>query len=335
MEIKQIIIHELEKEVGETNAKIKLYDDLLDVEDKRIIRLLAELNSRYKYRNENYGIFDAKKPTAFHSTFESYYKAQSDSHFIKFTQVSANDLRDRIESVAPAKGGFLIFARYKQIKDFVGVFIVRNTTGFSFSRGSKKFNIDSVEHIDFENLAMACRINVAAFKRKDIRYLSFIGKSSDDMSRYFTKWVSSANTETNAEETRKLYDLLNAVETPKDKETGKTYKREEFLDKVYHYINNSPGKTVNLSGLGERFWEDSKYLIDFAEKNDIILNGEFKANPKELRNFVEIRAKADNVEIAFPKSEFRKKVRLDNKLKDQIIITSQKLADEIRNLISN
>lgn len=335
MEIEQIIIHELEKEVGETNAKVKLYDDLLDTKDKRIIKLLAELNNRYKYRNENYGVFDPKKPTIFHSSFESYYKSQTDAQFIKFTKASANDLRDKIESVAPAKGGFLIFARYKQLKDFVGVFIVRNTIGFSFSRGSKKFNIDSVEHIDFENLALACRINVAAFKKKDIRYLSFIGKSSDDMSRYFTKWVSSAETETNAEETRKLYKLLTEVDVPKDNDSGKQYKQDEFLDKVYHYINNSPGKTVNLSSLGERFWNDSKYLIDLAEEKEIVLNGEFKANPKELRNFVQIRAKADNVELAFPKADFRKTVRLDNKIKDQIIITSQKLADEIRNLINN
>ncbi len=329
MKITHLIIHELEKEKGITSAKVVLYNDVLDNTDVRIVKLIAELNNRYKYRNENYGIFDKDNPTIFHSSFEKYYKNQNENEFINFTKEAASDLRKRIEDIAPAKGGYLIFARYTLIKDFVAVFIVRNILGLSFKPDSKKLNIDDVEHIDFEHLAMACRISIASFKKKEIRYLSFISKNSDDMSRYFTKWVSSADTETNAEETKKLYDLLQIINLPKDPDTGKKYKREDFLERVYHFVNNTPGKTINLGSLSEKFYGDPKTIIDKVEEEGIIINGEFKAHSAQLKNFIQIQAKADDIELTFPKSLYRSIVRIDPKDKTQIIIKSELLAKEI------
>ncbi len=211
MKITHIIIHELTKEAGVTGASLKLYDELMNTEDKRIIKLIAELNNRYKYRSENYGVFDKADPTIFHEGFGQYYNKQSDEEFISFSQGAANDLKKRIHDNAPAKGGYLIFVRYKQVKDFTAVFVVRNIIGVSFSPGIKKMKVDDVEHIDFEHLAMACRVNMEAFKKKEIRYLSFIGRNQDEMSRYFTRWISSADTESNEEETKKLYTILTHI----------------------------------------------------------------------------------------------------------------------------
>jgi len=231
MNITHIVIHELEKETGKIGAALTLFDSTVDKTDNRVIKLINELNNRYKYRTETYGVFDPKSPTVFHSAFEKYYKSRTEKDFIEFTKRASEDLRTRVDTNAPAKGGFLIFAHYEQNRKFVAAFLVRNTIGLSFKKDlkHKKFDLDDVQHIDFENLAMACRVSIDAFRKKEIRYLSFINKKGDEMSQYFTRWISSTDTETNEEDTKLFYNLLYKLEPPKDSETKKPIDRYNFF----------------------------------------------------------------------------------------------------------
>ena len=337
MNISHIIIHELEKESGKIGASLTLFDSLLDKSDSRVIKLIKELNDRYKNRSETYGIFDKDNPTDFHSSFNKYEKSRLENDFISFTRSSSEDLKKRIDGIAPAKGGYLIFAHYEQNRKFVGVFLVRNTVSISVKQDSKnkKFNIDDVQHIDFENLAMACRISIDSFRKKEVRYLSFISQKGDEMSQYFTRWISSSGTENNAEDTKLLYELLNKVPLPIDTETKKQIERHDFLDRVYSAIKSSPGKIVNIKNISNQFFDDPNFLMQSMEENNLNINGEFKAHPGTLRKFVHVRAKADDVELAFPHSAFRKIVRFDEKDQTQIIIRSAKLAEQVRSMITN
>lgn len=337
MNITHIVIHELEKETGKIGAALTLFDSTVDNTDKRVIKLINELNNRYKYRTETYGVFDPKNPTVFHSAFEKYYKSRTEGDFIDFTKRASEDLRTRVDSNAPAKGGFLIFAHYEQNRKFVAAFLVRNTIGLSFKKDlkHKKFNLDDVQHIDFENLAMACRVSVDAFRKKEIRYLSFINKKGDEMSQYFTRWISSTDTETNEEDTKLLYNLLYKLEPPKDPETKKTIDRYDFLDRVYSSIKASPGRLVNVRNISETFYGDADFLPNQIETFGMSINGEFKAHPKTLRKFIHIRAKADDVELSFPHTAFKTIVRFDAKDKSQIIIKSEKLVQEVKAMIAN
>jgi len=196
MKISYVIIHELNKEAGVTGAVLKLYDSI-NSSDKRVIKLITELNNRYKNRNETYGIFDKNRSTVFHREFDKYYNAQTEAVFIEFSKQSSKYLQREIDDKAPAKGGYLIFAHYEQNRKYLGVFLVRNTIGLSFNTDLKteKFNVDNVQHIDFENLAMACRISIDSYGKKEIRYMSFINKRGDEMSQYFTNWISATDTE--------------------------------------------------------------------------------------------------------------------------------------------
>ncbi|MBA3603988.1 MAG: hypothetical protein H0W50_10205 [Parachlamydiaceae bacterium] len=120
-----------------------------------------------------------------------------------------------------------------------------------------------------------------------------------------------------------------------DADSGKPFKRVDFLEAVHHYIKRSPGRTVSLRSLSEKFFGDPAHLINYVEENEIILNGEFKAHLASLRSFVQIEAKADDIELSFPKSLYRSVVRIDNKDKNQIIIKSEKLAAQLRDLVRN
>ena len=335
MKLTHVIIHELDKEGGKIGASLNLFDSTIDSSSDKVIKLIRELNERYKNRSESYSVFDKNNPTVFHTSFDTYYKSREKKDFIKFSKQSSTDLKTRIDSISQAKGGYLIFAHYEHNRKYVGVFLVRNTLGLSFKADVKhnKFNINDVQHIDFENLAMACRISLDSYRKKEVRYLSFINKKGDEMSQYFTRWISSSETETNEEDTKQLYGIFNMLEPPVDEETSKPLERSDFLDRIYSSIKNKPGRMVNLRTLSEEFYGNTDYINDYIEKNGIIINGEFKAHPQALRKFIQIRAKADNIELSFPQSAFRSAVKLDENDQSQIIIKSEKLVQEIKSMI--
>ena len=56
--------------------------------------------------NENYGIFDAGSPTRFHEEFKLYSKNPNTTQFVNFSHRVSNDLREKIDAVAPARGGY-------------------------------------------------------------------------------------------------------------------------------------------------------------------------------------------------------------------------------------
>ena len=139
MKINHIIIHELDKEGGSVGAKLTAYSSVIDNEDIRVVKLVNEINKRYKNRNETYGVFDASKTTEFHTAFDNYFKSGlTEEEFVQFSILASKDLETRIDSNAPAKGGYLIYANYEASRNFVGVFLVRNTLGLSFNTNNKK-----------------------------------------------------------------------------------------------------------------------------------------------------------------------------------------------------
>lgn len=337
MKITHLVIHEIEKVAGTIGATLSSYDTTVNSNDERVVKLLTELNNRYKNRSETYGVFDKKSQTEFHKGFEKYYKEKTEDSFIAFSKQAAEDLRVRIDSNAPAKGGYLIFGHYEQNRKFVGVFLVRNTLGLSFKKNgkAKKFDIDDVQHIDFENLAMACRVSIDSYRKSEIRYLSFINKKGDDLSQYFTRWISSVDTETNESDTNLLLELLHKVPMPNDPETNKPIDRVEFLDRVYSAVKSTPGRIINIRNLSETFFGNPEYLSNNIETFGLSINGEFKAHPRVMYKFIQIRAKADNIELSFPHTAFKTLVRIDQTDKSKIIITSENLANKIQEMINS
>lgn len=329
-QINRIIIHELKKEATSSSAEVVLFDSLINSLEPRIINLVGALNKKYRESNETYGIFNSQEPTVFHDQFSQYFTANTDAQFIAFSQEATRDLRRIVSSIAPAKGGFLLFVHYRTTQPFVGVFLVRNTEGISFTMNNDEFNIDDVEHIDFENLAMACRINLDLFSAAERRYLSFINTKSDFLSKYFTLWISSTDLETFKQDTNNLHALIRAVEIPANPDTGEIVDRTTLLNSIHTHIQNSPGKRVVLREISQRFFFSDDYLLDQCEEKNIRISGEFKADTQALKKFVHIKVKGDLIDLAFPLTDYNGRVRIDENNQDRIIITSQRLADEIR-----
>lgn len=333
LKINRIIVHELEKEATKTSAKINLFDSLVDDKDYRILHLIDELNRKYGENNQKYGVFNEDDPSDFHDEFKKYHAQDSDKSFISFTKESSKNLKERIESISAAKGGVLIFVDYKINGRFFAVFLVRNTEGISFRINSDQFDIDDVLHIDVENLAMACRINLNLFEKNERRYLSFINNKSDSVSKFFLQWISSKDLETNKQDTESLYHLLKVIPLPIDNKTGLPEDRSIFLNRAHSIIINTFERKVNLDSLSKALFDDENILSNKCEENNIRINSVFTANRTVLKKFVHVKVKADRIELGFPLELYKNHVRIDENDPNQIIINSENLAAKVRQSI--
>jgi nucleoid-associated protein len=301
MKIHRVIIHELNKPIGKVGAKLSKSLSLMDATSEDVIQLITELNKRYRKRDEKQGIFDDANPTIFHEVFRSFEKKKNDKNFIEFSIKSAENLRDRIEGIGAAKGGYLVYAQFDEYRNYCSVFFVRDITGIAFKRNKtvNGFDLSKVKHIDFEKLAMACRINMSTFGDDQSKYLSFIHIKSDDLSQYFVNWISSKDTVTSEEDTTKLLRALRKIPIPEAKAGEASMEREAMIRNAHSHIKASPTRTVNVIDMSITLFDDEDYLTDYLFENYPEIPTEFKAHSTTLQRFVRVYAKADQVELNF------------------------------------
>ena len=101
MQVNKVIIHELFKPQGVTGAKLSKSLTLMDNTNTDVIRLVQELNQRYRKRNGRDGIFDKSQPTIFHTSYEKYHNSRSQDDFLAFSHKSAEDLKEKIDVISP------------------------------------------------------------------------------------------------------------------------------------------------------------------------------------------------------------------------------------------
>lgn len=332
MELEYVIVHNIEKKGGKVGAKLDISDAVLDPARPDIINLITELNDRYRAKNQSYGTFDEKAfSVEFQNEISEFLKDPTEMKFISFSQHTAGELRTEMDGIAAAKGGWLVYASYLEQRDYVSVFLVRDTKGVLFKKKAGTYSPDEIEHIDFEKMSMACRLNREMFAAKNGRYLSFINKKTDVNSKFFTSWIAASDVETNEEDTKNLYNLFKTLPPPLD-ENGNAQDKDAFLATVYKHINTSPQKQVNIPSLSLTYFNDERFLTGEIEKSGLLINTEFKAHPGRLRSFAQIRAKANSIELNFPQNLYRKAVRINENNKNQIIIDSPELAEQITKL---
>ncbi len=333
MKVDKVIIHELYKPIGNAGAKLSKSKSLMDHTHDDVIQLVDELNKRYRKKDEKQGIFDKNNPTDFHTSFADFYSNNTDQKFIDFSHTSSENLKIRIEGIGAAKGGYLVYCLYEDYRPYCSVFFVRDTTGMVFKRNKtvEGFDVDKVQHIDFEKLAMACRINMDLYTTESKKYLSFIHNRNDDLSRYFVNWISSSDTVTSQEETQLLLKVLRTIEMPLHLETKQQLSRDEVINSSHKHILASPTRTVNLYDMSKNLFGDENYLPDYIYKNNPEIPVEFKAHSSTLKQFIKVYAKADSIELNFYPSAYREgKIKFNVNDDSQIIISSKELVDQIR-----
>ena len=338
MELQKIIIHEIRKESGTNETQMILSDELTENDLNSSALVLALLNSYKTERKVLYAIFNDANGIYFPERFKNYQaSARNDNDFIEFTRNAITNLNPIIKAKTLARGGYFLFVDYKNDNsDFLAIFLIRDTEGKILKRTDHSFSIQTIEYLDTNNLAMACKIDENRIRNNQPNYLSFTQLKQKDVAEYFLDWISIQQPESSIEYTNLLYDLLNIVDPPVDKESKAPYSIEEFRNNVYSYVTSNPNKIVNLHDLGIHFYNDPYKFIDAANDNDISIDTEFKYNKRQLRKFIRIEINKDGINMKFSRGVvYNNKIRLSEENRNIVIIESESFAKALRDEIGN
>lgn len=331
MNAKKIIVHFLIKNENQQKATIDLSQELLEINEKSL-DLIERLNLSYKNTQITYAFFNDDGQNVFPIEFEKYYNKFSEKSFLEFSQKTAINLKEKIENISPAKGGYLVFCEYEVLnRSYIAVYLIRDTIGMLFRKDNNKsaFVIRSAEHLDLDKLAMACRINLEQYKAGGGKYLSFMKRKMYDISEYFINWISIQDRENNKTLTESLYELINTVDLPED-ETGQEISRDIFRERVFNYISTLDTKIVNINDLSEHFYSNETFLRDYAETNNLSINTEFVPDNRIMKKFIRIDLDSDGIHVRFSREDLKTKIWFDEDHPNRVIIESEKFVGDLK-----
>lgn len=301
--INRIAIHEIVKEAQYNEASTFITSACLTV-NETTIALVEKLHDSYKSDNLVYAVFNFQPDSYFPTQFQTYNSAKNDNVFLNFTRLVTQNLRNKIVSVTLAKGGFVVYADYTNAgNNYVGVFFIRDAQGVVFNKNLSAHNVEinSVTYMNTEKLVMACRINIDKLASNDGKYLTFLRRGQAEISDYFFDWICSMQPESSKEFTEHLYEMVNGMDLPLNRDTGLPIDLNIHRQNVVNYVRER-NRIVDLRDLGRYFYDDENKFIEFRDLHSIEIDNEFKADNSALRKFNLIELKARGISVKFSRA---------------------------------
>lgn len=330
MKLKHCIVHEIKKEAGIAEASAHYSEFELEVNNS-LADLILTLIKRLDKGNVTLARFEDAPGKLFPQRFDEYlFKG---ANFVDFTTEAIGHLETIIKGKSAAKGGYLLFCSYEQeYVNYEAVFLIRNTKGQVFEQTEEGFIVNTVIHLDTEQLIMACRIDVTRYKQESKYYLELMHRKEHEVSAYFSDWLGIEKTASNKAMTSSLQELLGYVEMPTEDETEPVSATLAF-ERAYQYVSQQPNKIVDIEELSKDLYGSKSKLVEEAEAYGIPLEAEFKCDSRVLKNFVQIQAKADQISLSFPRRVIEEGlVFIEGSDEDmRLIIESPTLAKKVLN----
>jgi len=336
MDIKKIAIHELIKLAKSNIVNTRISDQVVPIDEQSKSLVLSLLGS-YNGDKISYARFDRSEGKYFPYRLNQYRSSERDDNsFISFTENVVSSLVDFIRPKILASGGYLLFTEYfKGSTDFIAVFYIRDTEGKLLRRTPNSYEVSTVEYLDTNHLAMACRINENNLNSSDINYLSFTQGKKGEVSDYFTDWICVLKLESSTEYTRALYQLINSIERPKDRVTGREMSVDEVRNVVYEHAKGNTQGIIDIEALSEQLYSDPKTIRRHADENEIAIDTEFKYDKREIKRFVQVYVNRDGINIKFSRGDAGTKVRPSEENENMVIIESGQFARELKRQLEN
>ena len=323
IQIQTVVIHEVKKRENETSADIFLTDQVLDSSDKRIRELISSLDEAFLGKTLRRAKFSE-------DGFKSIITDFNNIDLVDISQKLTTKLKDGIQNISAAKGGYLIFCLYRTTRHFFSVFLVRNTEGARLTTMGQTWDLQSILYLDVRNFAMGVRINLDVLNSTtdESRYIQLV-RGSTDISAYFENWVGLEEKKQEAKDGEALYEIANGIDLP----TG-IISRDELKKQIFDYASGRRPRVVNLRELSAYLYDgDTDKIPEYCEAVHIDIDSEFKLDRTQLNKFYRISVSAGGIKLEAPRSTFSQSGIHVSGDGEAVIIPSRELAEEInRNL---
>ena len=303
MNLTHCVVHELVKEAGQTSAEVRYSTRLLPLDDG-LTGLVEKLNRSFGGSRLRNARFDDGPGKLFPQKFADYQGSDMrDADFLAYSREVLGHLETVIQGKSGAKGGYLLLADFDDAEgQRHAVFLIRNTVGRIFRRTDEGFDVEPVVHLDTDQLAMACRVDVGRYRRRQATYLELTHRSEAEVSAYFSDWIGAEETASAREMTTSLHDLLASVEAPVDAGSGEAMGQAATFERAYEHVRANPSKVVDIEELSQELYGSPAVLAKAARDHGIELEPEFRYDAGALREMVTMRVKADDIDLRFPRA---------------------------------
>lgn len=299
IEVKNIVIHLVNKKAGNRSVTFKAASSVIKVSDAEK-RFIADLHSAYyKRSNPMYGIFGGDSPE-FKDNLDKYLAEDQD--FLEFSKNGLSIFKNEIQKSAPASGGFLVFAEYVNTNDNIHYLLVlttNNKDGFSIN---EKLEIEDIKSIDMSKVDVACLINLSKYSNyKDDAgdtYLSFV-RGKKDVSVYFMNFIDCNDKTTNKESSKRLMVAISDYMTHQDWDRDMKRKKKEL---IYSYCDNCMynNESIKLLAISELMnsYEPNDFM-EYASNEEHSVSAIISGDRSQLKQLKSIYYKDKNMTISF------------------------------------
>ncbi len=319
MTVKSIVIHEIIKEAQATGSEVYLTNELLDILNPRILKIVTSIDASFVKKS-------IKRAKFSNGGFKDEIEDFSKFDLLDVSKELTKKLKDNIQNISSAKGGYLVFTEFTYNNSFLGVFLVRNTDGTKLIQKGSSWDIDSTQYLNVEHFAMGAKINLTILNNNssDDRYISLV-KGNTDIAGYFEKWIGIDDTKQENKDAQALYDLTNYIDLPE----GMT-SRDELKKKIFDYAKSQSSNIIDLNTLSTYIYGNADYIQNYCNDKNIDIDSEFKLKGANLNKFIKASVKADDIEITAPRSIFSSdKIKLIN---GKVVIDSPSLISQIETI---
>ena len=323
MIIQAAVIHAIKKMEGETSATIFLTKEALDTGKEQIGNIISALDDSFSKKTLRRAKFS---DTGYKSIIADF----NNIDLMSASTDLAVKLKDGIQNIPAAKGGYLVFCHYVTANKYLSVFLVRDTNSSHLQEtNNHKWAIKSVKHLDLEHFAMGVRINLDLLRSQpNDRYIQLV-RGNTDIADYFENWVGLEDKKQETKDGDALYEICNRIELPDNVNS-----RDDLKKTVFDYVKSHPSRTVNLRMLSTYLYSDENTMPAFCEQQNIDIDGEFKLRGTRLNRFFKVSVSAGGIKLEAPRSSFSPNEIHVSQDGDTVVIRSRELAEKITRTLS-
>lgn len=315
MQLTHFIIHEIEKNNEKQNPTDLIPKLILDSDQEfpldrpASITFSTRLRTRYTNSISGYGCIDKSENSIFQLQLQDYRDGKID--FIKLSKLHVKRLMTALsegQQLKWATGGLIVFLEYLEAGNiYLLITMIKEKTAITFDR--KNFNLDELLSIDMDKIHEGARIDIRKWNNDQEPYVSFIKKSSKDVSDYFRDSINCENYTSSTKYTKAVFDALKDYGTDQkwDVETKKAKKQllqDHFVNAINKKTNNGE-PIVYLKEISVILnQEEPESFYTYVRQSDIEISDEFQPDRATVRRWKRVTVKSGTINVTFDVADY-------------------------------
>ncbi len=315
MKLTHFIIHEIDKkndkqDPGDLLPKLILDSDLEFPLDKPAsITFSTGLRKKYTNSISGYGCIDKSENSIFQLQLQEYRDGKID--FIKLSKLLVARLMDSLgegQQLKWATGGLIVLIEYVEDHNtYLMISMIKEKKAITFDRAN--LNLEEFLSIDLDKLHEGARIDLNKWEKDKQPYVSFIKKSSANVSDYFKDSINCVNYTDSKAYTDAVFDALKAYASDQCWEEDEVKEKKEVLKQ--HFIDAVNKRTVNgepvvylkeISVILNQDEPDSFY--DFIREESFEISDAFQPDTTTVRRWMRVTVKTGTINVTFNLADF-------------------------------